>query len=108
MTTQPLEVRVRAGGGLLDYPVRLALGLRAEVVPQLREVAPKVARWVSSQSVLRLYRSSLSCFSGRHRASPPILARCIPTQRLPRVNPLCASLRLAGSIAEIPHKSFKI
>jgi len=58
----PLEVRVRAGGGRLDYPVRLALGLRAEVLPQLREVAPKVARWavISDENVAPLYGADVA------------------------------------------------
>jgi 3-dehydroquinate synthase len=53
----PLEVPVRAGGGLLDYPVRVGLGIRREVVGQLRDVAPEVARWavVSDENVAPLY-----------------------------------------------------
>jgi len=62
MTAQPIEVRVRAGDGLLDYPVRLALGLRSEVVPQLREVAPRVARWavISDENVSPLYAAEVA------------------------------------------------
>ena len=58
----PLEVPVRAGDGLLDYPVRIALGLRREAVGQLRDVAPGVARWavVSDENVAPLYGADLA------------------------------------------------
>ena len=58
----PVEVQVRAGDGLLDYPVRLALGLRGEVLPQLSEVAPKVSRWavISDENVSPLYAAEVA------------------------------------------------
>lgn len=62
LSASPLEVRVRAGGGLLDYPVRVALGLRREVVAQVRESAPGVARWavVSDENVAPLYGADIA------------------------------------------------
>ncbi len=42
----PVEIAVRAGGGMRDYPVRIGLGIRMDVVPQVREAAPGVTRWV--------------------------------------------------------------
>ena len=58
----PLEVRVQAGGGALDYPVRIGLGLRGEVVGHLRDVAPNVARWavVSDENVSPLYGADIA------------------------------------------------
>jgi 3-dehydroquinate synthase len=58
----PLEVSVRAGSGLLDYPVRVGLGIRSEVVGQLREVAPEITRWavVSDANVAPLYGSDVA------------------------------------------------
>lgn len=58
----PLEVMVRAGGGLHDYPVRIGLGMRMEVVPQLRDVAPRVTRWavISDENVAPLYGGDAS------------------------------------------------
>jgi 3-dehydroquinate synthase len=56
------EVRVGAGGGALDYAVRIGLGLRAEVARQLREVAPGVARWavISDENVAPLYGAEVA------------------------------------------------
>jgi len=53
----PVTISVRAGGGLRDYPVRIGLGLRLEIVPQLREAAPGVTRWavISDENVAPLY-----------------------------------------------------
>ncbi|HKK93392.1 MAG TPA: 3-dehydroquinate synthase [Longimicrobiales bacterium] len=58
----PIEIGVRAGGGLRDYPVRIGLGIRVDVVPQLREVAPRVTRWVviSDENVAPLYGADVS------------------------------------------------
>lgn len=56
------EIRVRAGGGALDYPVRIAPGLRSEVAQQLRDVAPGVSRWavISDDNVAPLYGADVS------------------------------------------------
>ncbi len=58
----PLEVLVRAGGGLHDYPVRVAIGIRRDVVGQVREVAAGVRRWavVSDDNVAPLYGADVA------------------------------------------------